>query len=163
MAKARRATKTSKKSKAASTRKAAGRPRAAKPAAKGTQFHSAGVYITVDDISASMAWYRDVLGFTVKDRWEQDGTTFGAELLAGDVLVYIMQDDWKKGRDRVKGEGMRVFFYVKSRKDVDRLADQIKNRGGTIASGPQDAFGMRAMDLVDPSGFKITISSEDGA
>jgi len=159
MAKARRVTKTSKKTKPASARKAATRSRATKPAAKNTGFQSAGVYVTVDDIAASIAWYRDVLGFTVKDRWEQDGALFGAELLAGDVLVYIMQDDWKKGRDRVKGEGMRVFFYVKTRKDVDRLAGQIKSRGGAIASGPQDAFGMRAMDLVDPTGFKITITS----
>lgn len=134
-----------------------------KPAAKSAGFQSAGVYVTVDDISASMAWYRDVLGFTVKDRWEQDGTLFGAELVAGDVLVYIMQDDWKKGRDRVKGEGMRVFFYVKSRKDVDRLAAAIKGRGGLLTSEPQDMFGVRAFDLVDPSGFKITISSEGGA
>jgi uncharacterized glyoxalase superfamily protein PhnB len=161
MAKAKRTKKVSRKAAKPAAKKAAvTRARAKAAPKKGTSFTSAAVYTTVDDVSASLAWYCDVLGFTVKERWEQDGTLSGAELLAGDVLVYVMQDDWKKGRDRVKGEGMRVFFYVKSPKDVDRLADGIKKRGGAIASGPADAYGMRAMDLVDPSGFKITITSE---
>ena len=29
--------------------------------------------LTVNDIAASLAWYCDVIGFAVKQRWEQNG------------------------------------------------------------------------------------------
>ena len=44
-------------------------------------------------------------------------------------MFMIGQDDWKKGRDRVKGEGFRL--YCQTTQDVDRLAEGIKARGGT--------------------------------
>jgi lactoylglutathione lyase len=113
---------------------------------------------TVDDIDRSLAWYRDVLGFTVKDRWEQDGKLTGVELLAGSVSFYLSQDDWKKGRDRKKGEGFSI--YCTTAQNVDELAAAIKARGGTLAEEPRDrAWGARDFSVRDPDGFKITISS----
>jgi uncharacterized glyoxalase superfamily protein PhnB len=132
----------------------------AKAAPKGLHLLSAAVSLTVDDIPASMTWYCDVLGFAVKERWEQNGVLLGGELVAGDGTIYIGADDWKKGRDRKKGEGVRLYLYVKGPKDVDRLAAAIRARGGTLASEPKDQWGARSFDLVDPSGFRITISSE---
>ncbi len=54
------------------------------------------------------------------ERWENDGKLQGVELTAGDVMFMIGQDDWKKGRDRVKGEGMRL--YCTTDQDIDHLA-----------------------------------------
>jgi uncharacterized glyoxalase superfamily protein PhnB len=70
------------------------------------------------------------------------------------------QDDWKKGRDRVKGEGFRI--YCKTAQDVDRLAAQVKARGGKLTQEPRDEpWGTRDFAVVDPDGFKITIGSEE--
>ena len=99
-----------------------------------------------------------MLGFTINDRWEQDGKLLGAELKAGPTTLWINQDDWKKGRDRVKGEGVR-FFYVTTT-DVDDLAKRIKAKGGTLEREPQDDFGMRAFGIQDPDGYKITIAKK---
>jgi uncharacterized glyoxalase superfamily protein PhnB len=115
---------------------------------------------TVNDIEKSLAWYRDVLGFVVKDRWEHEGKLAGVELAAGGVLFMLGQDDWKKGRDRVKGEGFRI--YCKTAQDVDRLAAQVKARGGKLTQEPRDEpWGTRDFAVVDPDGFKITIGSEE--
>lgn len=114
--------------------------------------------LTVNDITQSLAWYCDVLGFAVKERWERDGKLLGAEVRAGRTSIYLGQDDWKKGRDRVKGEGFRI--YCETSQDIDRLAAAIKARGGTLGSEPRDEWGTRAFDLEDPSGYKITISSD---
>src|SRR5687767_8742218 len=73
------------------------------------RLRTAGPSFTVNDIEKSLAWYRGVLGFTVTERWENGGKLMGAELLAGSVTFYIGQDDWKKGRDRAKGEGFRIY------------------------------------------------------
>jgi uncharacterized glyoxalase superfamily protein PhnB len=85
----------------------------------------------------------------------------GVEMGAGAVIFMLGQDDWKKGRDRVKGEGFRL--YCDTSQDVDRLAGQIKARGGTLAQEPEDEpWGARVFSVVDPDGFKITIAKKKG-
>ena len=111
----------------------------------------------MNDIDTSLAWYRDILGFKVKQRWEDEGELMGAEMAAGDVSFYIGQDDWKKGRDRAKGEGFRM--YCSTTQDIDALAGRIQAARGRLAEAPYDQpEGGRALTVVDPDGFKITIS-----
>lgn len=112
---------------------------------------------TVNDIERSIAWYRDVLGCAVKDRWERDGKLMGVVIKAGSVELYLGQDDWKLGRDRKKGEGCRI--YCSTVQDIDKLATTIKSRGGTLLHDPQtEPWGERDFAVADPDGFKITIS-----
>ena len=114
--------------------------------------------LTADDLQKSLAWYRDVVGFTIEQTWEQDGEIVGAMLIAGDVELNISQDDGKRGKDRVKGQGMRL--YMSTVQSVDEIAARIKARGGALDSEPADMpWGTRAFSLVDPDGFKLTISS----
>lgn len=112
---------------------------------------------TVNDIHRSVAWYQNVLGCVVAERWEKDGELRGATLRAGSVEFYLGQDDWKLGRDREKGTGFRI--YCTTRQRVDVIAAQIKARGGTLLHDPQDeSWGERDFAIADPDGFKITIS-----
>jgi uncharacterized glyoxalase superfamily protein PhnB len=123
------------------------------------RLRSASPSLTVGDVQKSLAFYRDVLGFTEKERWQQDGVLRGVEMTAGNVSVWLGQDDWKKGRDRIKGQGFRL--YCSTRQDVDALAAQIRARGGTLAEEPTDmSWGARALGIVDPDGFAITIANE---
>ena len=139
-------------------RKAAARPARAKSVKReGVSLSSASPSFTVNDIEKSLAWYRDVLGFAVKERWENEGKLFGAEVVAGKVSFMLAQDDWKKGRNRIKGEGIRI--YCETNQSVDRLAERIKASGGTLAQEPRDEWGMRHFAVEDPDGYKITISS----
>ena len=112
---------------------------------------------TVNDIHRSLAWYQNVLGCIVVERWEREGQLHGATLRAGAVDFYLGQDDWKLGRDRVKGAGFRI--YCTTSQDIDALAAAIKARGGTLIHEPQDEpWGERDFAIADPDGFKITIS-----
>ena len=126
-----------------------------KASVTGLSLKSAGPSFTVDNLQKSLAWYRDVLGFTVGERWEEKGTLLGVSLKAGSVEFMISQDDWGKGRHRIKGAGFRIF--CETDQDIDALASGIKSRGGTLADEPRDDMGMRAFAVQDPDGFKITI------
>lgn len=157
--------KKAKKAAAGKARKTAARRKPARRAhqkrrqAEGLSLRSYAAGLTVNDIEKSLAWYRDVLGFRVADRWEHEGRLAGVELVAGNVRFMLSQDDWKKGRDRVKGEGFRI--YGMTGQSVDRLAKQIKARGGTLAQEPRDEpWGWRDIAVADPDGFKITIGNE---
>ena len=115
--------------------------------------------LTVKDLQGSMEWYRDVVGFHVEKAHERNGEVRGYTLVAGAQRILLGQDDGAKGRDRVKGLGMR--FYLETAQDVDEIAAGIKARGGTLESEPADtAWGPRAFSLVDPDGFAFTIMSE---
>jgi catechol 2,3-dioxygenase-like lactoylglutathione lyase family enzyme len=144
--------------KKAAPKKAAAKKVAAKaspaPKARGSALMSVSPSITANDAAASTKWYCDVLGFTVVQRWENQGGFTGAEIRSGSVTIYINQDDWKQGRDRVKGQGTRTF--ITTGPDIDGYAKAIKARGGTLASEPTDEFGMRAFSINDPDGFKLT-------
>jgi uncharacterized glyoxalase superfamily protein PhnB len=141
--------KTPRKAKAAKARARAGT----------LKMSSASPGFTVNDLEKSLAWYRDVLGFVVEERWEQEGKLMGVSLQAGSVGFMIGQDDWKKGRNRKKGEGFRL--YCTTTQDVDVLADRIVAQGGKLDQVPRDQpWGMRDFALTDPDGFKITIGAQ---
>jgi len=113
---------------------------------------------TVNDLAKSLAWYTDVLGFTVDREHEREGNLFAVSLKAGAVRVLITQDNGAKGADRAKGEGFSLMFTTTQ--NVDELAERIKARGGSLATEPFDAFGARAFRIIDPDGFRFVISSE---
>lgn len=114
--------------------------------------------LTVSNLQKSLVFYRDVLGFIVEEQWEQDGKVTGVSLKAGTATLMISQDDWKKGKNRVKGEGIRL--YLSTAQDINDIANDVKARGGKLASEPEDTpWGTRVFTVVDPDGFKFTIAS----
>ncbi len=124
---------------------------------KSLALSSASPSFTVNDLEKSLGWYRDVLGFEVEEEWKDDGKVVGVSLKAGNVSFMIGQDDWKKGRDRKKGEGFRL--YCETKKSVDDLARRIESKGGRLDGPPTDQpWGTRDISLTDPDGFKITIA-----
>jgi len=115
--------------------------------------------LTANDLQKSLAWYRDVLGFTVDQQHEREGTVRAVSLKAGTVRILIGQDDGAKGWDRKKGDGMSLM--ITTAQDVDELAARIKERGGTLENEPTDMpWGARVFRVQDPDGFKLAISSE---
>ena len=113
--------------------------------------------LTVNDIQRSITFF-EALGFAVDQRWEDNGVLTGVMIKAGDVEIGLSQDDWKKGRDRQKGVGMRLFITTKQ--DIDRLAARARAAGISLDSEPHDTeWKTRAFEATEPSGFKVTIMS----
>jgi uncharacterized glyoxalase superfamily protein PhnB len=115
--------------------------------------------LTVKDLQKSLAWYQDVVGFTVDQKHEREGKLMAVSLKAGDVRLLIGQDDGAKGWDRVKGEGFSL--QITTDQNVDEIANRIKEFGGTLDSEPADMpWGARVFRFRDPDGFRLAISSE---
>jgi uncharacterized glyoxalase superfamily protein PhnB len=117
--------------------------------------------LTVDDLQKSIAFYEG-LGFTISERWEDKGTLLGVTMRAGKTEIGVSQDDWKKGRDRKKGIGVRLS--LSTTQNIDELAARAKSAGITLKSEPHDTeWESRAFEVTDPSGFLLTIYSEKPA
>lgn len=118
--------------------------------------------LTVDDLQKSIKFYEG-LGFAVDDRWEDKGTLLGVMMRVGQTQIGLNQDDWKKGRDRKKGIGVRLSLST-TRNAVDEIARRARSAGITLKSEPQDTeWKSRAFELVDPSGYLVTVYSEPSA
>lgn len=106
-----------------------------------------------------MAWYRDVLGFSVSQKYEREGTLRAVSLAAGAAKILLSQDDGTKGLDRARGEGMSL--QITTAQNIDAIAQRARAAGGSLESDPFDSpFGTRVFRLKDPDGFKFVISSE---
>ena len=116
------------------------------------------VSLTVNDLAASLAWYRDVVGFTVDRQHERDGKLIAVSLVAGTVRMLINQDNGAQGTERIKGAGFSMMLTTVQ--NIDELASRITKNGGTLDAPPTDSpFGTRVFRLTDPNGFKFVISS----
>jgi predicted lactoylglutathione lyase len=114
--------------------------------------------LTVDDLQKSITFY-EALGFTVGERWEDNGVLVGVMVGAGRMQIGLSQDDWKKGRERKKGDGLRLILTTTQ--NVDDIAARAKSAGIKLVSEPHDAeWKSRVFEVTDPSGFLLTISSE---
>ena len=113
--------------------------------------------LTVNDLKQSLDFFA-ALGFEVEDRWEENGVLLGAMLKAGNARLGLSQDDGKKGSNRVKGVGMRI--YIEADDNIDEVAARAKAAGVTLKSEPHDTdWGSRAFEVTEPSGFALTIGS----
>lgn len=113
--------------------------------------------LTVNNLQQSLDFFGG-LGFEVEDRWEDNGVLVGAMLKAGSARLGLTQDDGKKGRDRIKGVGLRI--YIEAADDIDQVAARARAAGITLTSEPHDTeWGSRAFEVTEPSGFLLTIAS----
>ena len=112
---------------------------------------------TVDDLQKSITFYEG-LGFAVDERWEENGKLLGVMLRAGKQQLGLSQDDWKKGRDRKKGLGLRLF--IEATQNIDEIATRAKAAGIKLDSEPHESdWKSRVFEVTDPSGFLLTVSS----
>lgn len=113
--------------------------------------------LTVNNLQQSVGFFEG-LGFGIEEKWEESGVLLGVMLRAGEARIGLSQDDWKKGRDRQKGVGMRIF--LETTQNIDQVAADAKKAGIALDAEPHDTpWGSRAFEVTEPSGFKLTISS----
>ncbi len=121
-----------------------------------------GASLTVTDLRSSVAWYCDVLGFTVDRRHERDGRLIAVSLRAGAVPILLTQDNGAKGLHREKGVGFSL--QITTQQPADALAARAKARGALLETEPMTApHGPRIFRVRDPDGFLLTISGTHAA
>jgi catechol 2,3-dioxygenase-like lactoylglutathione lyase family enzyme len=108
---------------------------------------SATVFV-VSDIAASLAYYRDILGFQVTFEYGQPPSY--ACLCRDEVALHLLAS----GRTRrLPGHGGICVFV----RDVDQVYAEVVARGARPINQPQNRdYGMRDFDVVDADGNQLT-------
>jgi uncharacterized glyoxalase superfamily protein PhnB len=112
--------------------------------------------LTANDLERSIKFYEG-LGFTINEKMEDGGKLLGVMMEAGGAVLGISQDDFAKGKERVKGVGMRL--YLETDQDIDAIAQQAIQAGVHLDQGPAPLpWGPMGFTVTDPDGFRLTIS-----
>ena len=115
--------------------------------------------LTATDLQRSIRFYTEGFGFEIKDRHERDGVLRYVTMTAGKATIGIGQDDFAKGRDRVKGVALR--FWLATDQDITDLAARAKAAGIKLDEEPAPLpWGPMGFAVTDPDGFKFTIAND---
>lgn len=107
---------------------------------------------TVKDIAASLAYYRDKLGFQVA--FEYGTPVFYGGLCEGEVSLHVRAASHFKN---LPGQGAVSIFVD----DVDALHADLVKRGATVLTAPADQpYGLRDFDVADPDGNMLYFGME---
>jgi catechol 2,3-dioxygenase-like lactoylglutathione lyase family enzyme len=120
----------------------------AKRCAKGSEMECARPILSVDNLQASQAYYRDKLGFKLD--WDHgDPPDFGS-VSRGDFVLFMCE--------RCQGKpGAWSMTFMKS---VDPYHEELKQRGAIIQMPPTDMpWGLREMQVADVDGNVIRFAS----
>ena len=116
-----------------------------------TMVGAATVFV-VGDIDASLAHYRDALGFDVT--FEYGDPLFYVCLCRDEVALHLLA---ARGTKRLPGNGGICIFV----KDVDAVHAELVRRGANILKPPADYdYGMRDFDVLNLDGNQITYGME---
>ena len=118
----------------------------APPSSSPKQFVQGAPVLHVPDVAATVAFYRDVLGFTCD---------FGDERYA---VVWRDNSAIHFVRDQDLPRGVHLFQWVN---DVDSYYDEIIGRGATVAAAPADQpYGIREFGLRDINGVELVFGQD---
>ena len=113
--------------------------------------------LNVRDCAASVAFYRDKLGFTVDTSWESDGAIRYAKLTHGPIELMVNQpSDAQAPRNGEPYSGMILFLRVDS---VHDLYKELRAKGCAPREPTSESYGIDEMHLADPDGYWLGFSS----
>lgn len=111
--------------------------------------------LSVKDVDASVAFYRDVLGFKHEyDMPGPDGKTYFSSVTVGDAMLSFEL----KPEESTGGKGVLLMIEVTDDTDIDTYYAEVQARGAVIETPIKDEFwGDRTFGLRDPDGYALSL------
>ena len=125
-----------------------------------------GVHVTVDDIDAALAFYRDTLGLAVRNEVANDGFRWITMVTDSQPDIQIVLSEPHAGRSKEDGDALAALLakgaltMIQLRSDnLDATFDKIATTPGVeVLQEPANQFwGVRDAAVRDPAGNMVRI------
>lgn len=128
-------------------------------------FTSVTPNLIVNDVAASTRFYRDVLGFTVKQTVPDGEPHVFVWLERDGVPVFLNArhaagEDYPGAAERPAGGTATLFFIVT---DVDGLHASVAPQASVVMGLKTQFYGMREFAVTDPDGHILTFAERVAA
>jgi catechol 2,3-dioxygenase-like lactoylglutathione lyase family enzyme len=110
--------------------------------------------LLVDDVSRSLDYYRDRLGFEVQ-QYDANPEHYGYARRDACAVHFACFEDARPrpNSETVPPDMFDVYVYVD---DVDALHDEFVERGADLLHGPvEQGYGLREIRVRDPDGYVL--------
>jgi len=121
-----------------------------------TNVQQAVPFFMVSDMEASLRFYVDGLGFTMKNKWMPEGKVRWCWLELGEAAMMLQEALRLEGK---VGEGVSICFICK---DAIALYHEFRGRG-LDASRPFVGNGLWVTTVMDPDGYRLDFESPTDA
>ena len=111
--------------------------------------------LATGDLDETIAFYRDVLGFDLRDKFESGGRVWWCEMVRdGNAIMFTQHES------RVDAPGARegftqtsINFYVDG--GIEEMHMSLKEQGHTVSDLRVTFYGIMEFDLKDPTGYTL--------
>ena len=115
------------------------------PSSNPAQFVQGAPVLHVPDVSATAAFYRDLLGFT----WDFGDDTYAVVWRDNSAIHFVRDEDGPRG--------VHLFQWVKN---VDAYYREIVDRGAKVAEPADQPYGLRELAVRDINGVRIVFGQD---
>jgi len=122
------------------------------------QYTSAVPVICTDDVTATVVYFEETLGF--KQDWIWGDPPVYAGLKAGTVEIYVTHDPGMARAIRQQELGPDVFLWVKG---IDAVYEKHKAAGAEIFEALSERpWGVRQYVIREPNGYLLKVAESNG-
>jgi len=114
--------------------------------------------LNVADVEASLAFWRDLIGFEVTFRYEPDGKLMYATLQSGEVRVMLNGRGGDAGARRARAHYTEAVLYF-GVPSVHQLVRDLRAKGCDAPEPAAESYGLDEIVIRDPDGYEIAFTS----
>ena len=119
------------------------------------------IFIEPSNFEASLAFYRDSLGWQVQFSWGEPGSTRGAGLSSGHMMVVLAEDHPAEDNSKTDGiNGTRPTVHL-AVADVDARYAEVSKSGTALFPPQQNHWGTKWFVAKDPDGNLIAFEQRN--
>jgi len=116
------------------------------PSSNPRQFVQGAPVLHVQDVTAAVAFYRDVLGFT----WDFGDESYAVVWRDNSAVHFV--------KEKTNPQGVHLFQWVK---DIDAYYQEILDRGAKVSAKPTNRpYGLREFGVTDGNGVSIVFGQD---
>jgi catechol 2,3-dioxygenase-like lactoylglutathione lyase family enzyme len=114
--------------------------------------------LNVQDVSRSLAFWRDVLGFEVVSTWDSEGRMAWARLRNGAISVMLNGRGGAPAHRTARERYTDAVLYF-GVDDVHALVRDLRSKGVEVEDPESQEYGLDEVVIRDPDGYDLAFTS----